>query len=159
MCSLTRVGPEVHFQTGLSFKFFLANLTLMHSGFIPVNKVLMNSRKQEHGGQLRETPPLLHHQQQHEVENILLPHFLPQMNALVVDRQVVVAPEALATFFTLVRLLTWNKHGWSLKYRLETVNGLHAVAKCVNEAKEDASNCRSSYRSVFSDAWSGDHGV
>lgn len=35
---LTRVCPEVHFQTRLSFKFLLANLTLMHSGFIPVNK-------------------------------------------------------------------------------------------------------------------------
>ncbi|TNN54367.1 hypothetical protein EYF80_035447 [Liparis tanakae] len=36
-----------------------------------------------------------------------------EMDALVVDRQVVVAPEALATFFTLVRLLPCNKHGWS----------------------------------------------
>lgn len=33
------------------------------------------------------------------------------MNAFVVDRQVIVAPEALATFFTLVRFLTCRKHG------------------------------------------------
>lgn len=67
---LTRVGPEVHFQTGLSFKFFLANLTLMQSRFV------------------------------------FLPHFLSQMNAFVVDRQVIMAPEALPTFFTLVCFLT-----------------------------------------------------
>lgn len=37
---------------------------------------------------------------------VLLPDFLSQMNAFVVDRQMIVAPEALATFFALVGLLT-----------------------------------------------------
>lgn len=64
------MGPEVHFETGLSLEFFLANLTLMHSSFI------------------------------------LLPNFLSQMNAFVVDRQMIVAPEALAAFFALVCFLT-----------------------------------------------------
>lgn len=44
-------------------------------------------------------------------DNILLPNFLSQMNAFVVDCQMIMAPEALATFFTLVCLLTCNKHG------------------------------------------------
>lgn len=42
--------------------------------------------------------------------NILLPNFLSQMNAFVMDCQVIMAPEALAAFFTLVGLLTCNKH-------------------------------------------------
>lgn len=40
---------------------------------------------------------------------VLLPDFLPQVNASVVDRQVIVAPEALATFFALVGLLTCDR--------------------------------------------------
>lgn len=43
--------------------------------------------------------------------NILLPYFLSQVNAFVVDSQMIMPPEALATFFTLVCLLTCNKHG------------------------------------------------
>lgn len=43
--------------------------------------------------------------------NILLPYFLSQVNAFIVDCQMIMAPEALATFFTLVCLLTCNKHG------------------------------------------------
>lgn len=35
------MGPEVHFKIGLSFKFFFANLTLMHSSFVPANKSLV----------------------------------------------------------------------------------------------------------------------
>lgn len=37
---------------------------------------------------------------------IFLPDFLSQMNTFVVDRQVIMASEALSTFFTLVGLLT-----------------------------------------------------
>lgn len=37
---------------------------------------------------------------------ILLPNFLSQMNTFVVDCQMIVPPEALATFFTLVCFLT-----------------------------------------------------
>lgn len=37
---------------------------------------------------------------------ILLPHFLSQMDTFVVDGQMIMAPEALATFFTLVCFLT-----------------------------------------------------
>lgn len=42
--------------------------------------------------------------------NVLLPNFLSQMNAFVMDCQVIMAPEALAAFLTLVGLLTCNKH-------------------------------------------------
>lgn len=37
---------------------------------------------------------------------ILLPNFLSQVNTFVVDRQMIMAPKALATLFTLVSLLT-----------------------------------------------------
>lgn len=53
--------------------------------------------------------------------DVLLPNFLPQMNAFVMDRQMIVAPEALAAFFTLVGLLTCNKH--------ELVKGLQYLSK------------------------------
>lgn len=46
-------------------------------------------------------------------DNILLPNFLSQMNAFVVDRQMIMSPEALATFFTLVCFFTCNKRGSS----------------------------------------------
>lgn len=53
--------------------------------------------------------------------NVLLPNFLSQMNAFVVDCQMIMAPEALATFFTLVGLLTCNKH--------ELMKGLQYLSK------------------------------
>lgn len=37
---------------------------------------------------------------------ILLPYFLSQVNAFVVDRQMIMPPEALSTLFTLVCFLT-----------------------------------------------------
>lgn len=47
------------------------------------------------------------------MHDLLLPDFLPQMDTFVVDCQMIVAPEALATLFTLVCFLTCSQHGLS----------------------------------------------
>lgn len=46
--------------------------------------------------------------------DLLLPNFLPQMHTFVVNRQMIMAPEALATFFTLVCFLICSEHGLNL---------------------------------------------
>lgn len=77
---------------------------------------------------------------------VLLPHFLSQMNALVMDRQVIVAPEALAAFFALVGLLTCQGTA-PVKRRLQS------------ETKDERrGDHRGPYQSGFSDAWSGGRG-
>lgn len=125
----------MHLQAGLPLEFLLANLTLMHGGFIPVNDSLVRHFQ----GRRLNT----------ELERdeggggpVLLPDFLAQMNALVMDRQVIVAPEALAAFFALVGLLTCDQTG----------------LKVVNRKQEGAKPPQEPYRSGSSDAWSGGRG-
>lgn len=77
---------------------------------------------------------------------VLLPDFLSQMNAFVVDRQMIVAPEALATFFALVGLLTCDGTA-PVKHQLRSGN-----------RKQHMKGSQTPYRSGFSDAWSGDRG-
>lgn len=48
------MGPEVHFQIGLSFEFFLADLALMQSSFIPANELLIKVKCPNFKGEVRK---------------------------------------------------------------------------------------------------------
>lgn len=131
------MGPEVHLQAGLPFEFLLANLALVHGRFIPVKDSLVKHFRAKHSTRARGGG-----------RRVLLPDFLAQMNAFVMDRQVIVAPEALAAFFALVGLLPCDQTG-SVRRRLqwsETGN------------KNGRKPPQKPYRSGSSGAWSGGRG-
>lgn len=94
---LARVCPEVHFQTGLPFEFFLAHLTLVHRRFI----LLPHFLSQMHGSvvdreMVRPSEAL--------ATLLTLVGLFPRVCFLVFG-QVVVAYECLPAFVTLVPLV------------------------------------------------------
>lgn len=78
---------------------------------------------------------------------ILLPNFFTQMNSFVVGGQMIVAPEALATFLTLMRFLTWIKQTRSVGRKAGLPHSKRGLRGLVP------------YQSGSSDVWSGDRGV
>ena len=83
----------MHLQTGLSFELFLADFTLMNCCLVP-----------DHWQEVRVIPC----QNYRLVVNggdLLLPHFLPQVDTFIMNCEMIVTPEAFATLLTLMGFL------------------------------------------------------